>query len=283
MKKTNIIKIGDVRIGGGNPVAIQSMTNTDTRCIDATCAQINALEEAGCEIIRVAVPDMTAALSISEIKKRINIPLVADVHFDYRLALAAIENGCEKLRINPGNIGDASRVKLISDAAKARGIPIRVGVNAGSLEKDIYRKHGGVTAEGLVESALGQVKSLEEHGFFDIVIAVKTHSVPVNIRAYKLLSEQTDYPLHIGITEAGGVYSGSIRSAVGIGALLAAGISSTNDDARRGYYKQVLEIIQQEVPYVHCFNRSGLFGAAKDLNMTIHTGGIYYFNDITRN
>jgi len=227
MKKTKIIKIGGIEIGGGNPVAIQSMTNTDTRNVGSTCAQIAALKEAGCEIVRVAVPDLAAAKAIFEIKKKIEVPLVADIHFDYKLALAAIESGCDKLRINPGNIGGVENVKLIAEAAGKKNIPIRVGVNAGSLEREIYKKHGGVTAEGLVESALGQVEILEKQGFDNIVVAVKTHSVPMNISAYMMLAEQTNYPIHIGVTEAGGVFAGSIRSAVGIGALLADGIGDT--------------------------------------------------------
>lgn len=226
-RKTREVSIGKVKIGGSNPIAIQSMCNTDTRDVEATVAQIKQLELAGCEIIRVAVPDMAAADAIKDIKARINIPLVADIHFDYRLALKAIENGVDKLRINPGNIGSEDRIKAVVDAAKAKHIPIRIGVNSGSLEKDILEKYGEVTPEGLVESALRHVRILEKYDFHDIVISIKASNVPFTIRAYTLLSSQVDYPLHLGITEAGTLWSGSIKSSVGIGAILAMGIGDT--------------------------------------------------------
>ncbi len=226
-KKTRVVKIGDVLIGGDNPVAIQSMCNTKTSDVEATVKQILALENEGCEIIRVAVPDMAAAEAISEIKKQIHIPLVADIHFDYRLALKAIENGVDKLRINPGNIGGEDRVKAVVEAAKAKNIPIRIGVNSGSLEKDILEKYGKVTPEGLVESAMRHVRILEKLDFRDIVISIKASSVPFSLKTYSLLSEEVDYPLHVGITESGTEWSGTIKSAAGIGAILAMGIGDT--------------------------------------------------------
>ncbi|MCL2461090.1 MAG: flavodoxin-dependent (E)-4-hydroxy-3-methylbut-2-enyl-diphosphate synthase, partial [Defluviitaleaceae bacterium] len=228
-ENTKIIQIGAVKIGGGNPVAIQSMTTTDTRDVEATVAQINALAAEGCEIARVAVPDMAAAEALRDIRAGVSpeIPIVADVHFDYRIAIAAVENGADKLRVNPGNIGSRDKLRLVAEAAKARGIPIRVGVNSGSLEREIYEKYGGVTPEGLVESALGRVGELEECGFYDIVVAIKSSNVPLCVRAYELLSERTAYPLHIGITEAGTAFSGSIKSAVGLGSLLLKGIGDT--------------------------------------------------------
>ncbi len=226
-KKTNVVKIGNVLIGGDNPIAIQSMCNTKTADVDATVSQILALEKEGCEIIRVAVPDMAAAEALSEIKKKIHIPLVADIHFDYRLALKAIEGGIDKLRINPGNIGGEDRVKAVVEAAKAKGIPIRIGVNSGSLEKDILEKYGEVTPEGLVESAMRHVRILEKLDFYDIVISIKASNVPFSLATYSLLSQQVDYPIHLGITEAGTEWSGTIKSAVGIGAILAMGIGDT--------------------------------------------------------
>lgn len=226
-RKTRVVKIGNVLIGGNNPVAIQSMCNTKTSDVEATVRQILALEEAGCEIIRVAVPDMEAAEAISEIKKRIHIPLVADIHFDYRLALKAIENGVDKLRINPGNIGGEDRVKAVVEAAKAKNIPIRIGVNSGSLEKEILEKYGEVTPEGLVESALRHVRILEKLDFYDIVISIKASNVPFSLETYSLLSKEVDYPIHLGITESGTAWSGTIKSAVGIGAILAMGIGDT--------------------------------------------------------
>ncbi|MDO4301847.1 MAG: flavodoxin-dependent (E)-4-hydroxy-3-methylbut-2-enyl-diphosphate synthase [Clostridia bacterium] len=226
-RKTRAVKIGNVLIGGDNPVAIQSMCNTKTSDVEATVKQILELEEAGCEIIRVAVPDMDAAEAISEIKKHIHIPLVADIHFDYRLALKAIENGVDKLRINPGNIGGEDRVKAVVEAAKDKNIPIRIGVNSGSLEKDILEKYGEVTPEGLVESALRHVRILEKLDFYDIVISIKASNVPFSLETYSLLSKEVDYPIHLGITESGTAWSGTIKSAVGIGAILAMGIGDT--------------------------------------------------------
>ncbi len=227
MKKTKQIKIGNLYIGGHYPILIQSMTTTKTADIEATVNQILALETAGCDVIRVAVPDMASAEALSEIKRRIHIPLVADIHFDYRLALKAIEMGVDKIRINPGNIGDESRIKQVVDAAKKAGIPIRIGVNSGSLEKHIYDKYQGVTAEGLVESALYHVALLEKFGFTDIVISIKASDIKLTVEAYRLLAQKVDYPLHLGITEAGTVYSGTIKSAIGIGIMLYEGIGQT--------------------------------------------------------
>nr|WP_284697419.1 flavodoxin-dependent (E)-4-hydroxy-3-methylbut-2-enyl-diphosphate synthase [Thermoanaerobacterium xylanolyticum] len=226
-KKTKEIKIGSVRIGGENPIAIQSMTNTDTRDVKKTVHQIKELESVGCDIVRVAVLDVVAAKAIEEIKKEIDIPIVADIHFDYRLALEAIKHGADKIRINPGNIGGDDKLKAVVDAAKDAGIPIRVGVNSGSLERDILNKYGGVTADGIVESALKSVSLLEKCGFYDIVVSLKTTNVPLTIESYKIISEKIDYPLHVGITEAGTIFSGTIKSAVGIGTLLYLGIGDT--------------------------------------------------------
>lgn len=224
---TKIIEIGNIAIGGNNPIAIQSMTNTDTRDIKATINQIKQLEQAGCEIIRVAVPDMEAAEAIKDIKNKINLPLVADIHFDYRLALKALSNGVDKLRINPGNIGDEQRIKEVVSLAKQRNVPIRVGVNSGSLETEFIEKYGKVTAQGLVESALKHVSILEKYDFNNIVISIKSSNVPLSIQAHTLLASKTDYPIHLGITESGTLWSGSIKSAVGIGAILAQGIGDT--------------------------------------------------------
>lgn len=226
-KKTREVKIGGLSIGGGNPICIQSMCNTDTRDIDATAAQILELEKAGCELVRVAVPDMAAAEAIGEIKKRIHIPLAADIHFDYRLALRVMELGADKVRINPGNIGDEERIRQVVAMAKAKQIPIRIGVNSGSLEKEILEKYGGVTPEALVESALKHVRILEKYAFYQIVVSIKASDVPFSIKAYRLLSEAIPYPIHVGITEAGTPYAGTIKSAVGIGAILAMGIGDT--------------------------------------------------------
>ncbi len=226
-KKTREVNIGGVKIGGDNPIAIQSMCNTDTRNVEETVKQIKELENAGCEIIRVAVPDMQAAEAIKDIKRQIDIPLVADIHFDYRLALKAIDGGIDKIRINPGNIGSEDRVKQVADMAKKNGIPIRVGVNSGSLEKHLVEKYGGVTPEGLVESALGHVRLLEKYDFYDTVISIKASNVPFSVEVYELLSETVDYPLHVGITEAGTVWGGTVKSAVGIGAILSRGIGDT--------------------------------------------------------
>lgn len=224
---TRELTIGGLKLGGGNPIIIQSMCNTDTRDVDATVAQILALEEAGCELVRVAIPDMAAANAVGEIKKRVHIPLVADIHFDYRLALRVMELGIDKVRINPGNIGDEQRIREVVEMAKARRIPIRIGVNSGSLEKELVEKYGGVTPRGLVESALKHVRILEKYEFYDIVVSIKASDVPFSIEAYRLLSEAIPYPLHVGITEAGTPYAGAIKSAVGIGTILAMGIGDT--------------------------------------------------------
>lgn len=226
-KMTRQISIGDVKIGGGAPISVQSMTNTKTTDTNATVAQIKALVDAGCDIVRVAVPDISAAENIYNIKSQVDVPLVADIHFDYRLALKAIEQGIDALRINPGNIGDEERVKAVVEAAKIRNIPIRIGVNAGSLDKKLLAKYGKVTAEALVESALEHIRILEKLNFYDIKISLKAHDVPLTLDAYRLMSETVDYPLHLGITEAGTVNTGIIKSAVGIGALLAEGIGDT--------------------------------------------------------
>lgn len=226
-KMTREINIGGVKIGGNNPIAIQSMCNTDTRDVKSTVEQIKKLEKAGCEIIRVAVPDMQAAECIRDIKKSIDIPLVADIHFDYRLALKCMDNGIDKIRINPGNIGSADRVKQVADMAKKNHITIRVGVNSGSLEKELVEKYGGVTPQGLVESALRHVKLLEQNDFYDTAISIKASNVPFSVEVYELLSNTVDYPLHVGITEAGTVWGGTIKSAVGIGAILSRGIGDT--------------------------------------------------------
>lgn len=226
-KETKVVKIGNEYIGGSNKILIQSMCNTDTRDIKSTVNQISLLEDAGCEIIRVAVPDMEAANALKEIKSKIKIPLVADIHFDYRLALKAIENGIDKLRINPGNIGNYERVKEVVNSAKERNIPIRIGVNSGSLEKDILNKYKAVTPEGLVESALKHIDMLEGLDYENIVISIKASNVQFTIKSYRLLSEKVNYPLHLGITESGTVFSGSIKSAVGIGAILSMGIGDT--------------------------------------------------------
>ena len=226
-ENTKEVRIGNKVIGGSNPVAIQSMTNTKTEEVKATVEQIHRLEAAGCEIIRCAVPTMEAAEAFSEIKKQINIPLVADIHFDYRLAIAAMEHGADKIRINPGNIGDNDRVKAVVDVAKERNIPIRVGVNSGSLEKHLIEKYHGVTAEGIVESALDKVKLIEDMGYDNLVVSIKSSDVLMCVRAHELIAEKTNYPLHVGITESGTVYSGNIKSSVGLGAILYQGIGNT--------------------------------------------------------
>lgn len=225
-KKTKKVRCGEVFIGGNSPVAIQSMANTDTRNINATISQIKRLEDVGCEIVRIAIPDMEAAEAAYKIKKRISIPLVADIHFDYRLAIKCIESGVDKLRINPGNIGDEDRVKQVVTKAKEKEIPIRIGVNAGSLEKNIIDKYG-ITPNALVESAMNHIKILEDLNYDKIIISLKASDVRLTFDAYKLLSEKVDYPLHIGITEAGTLWRGTIKSAVGIGALLLNGIGDT--------------------------------------------------------
>ncbi|SCX86422.1 4-hydroxy-3-methylbut-2-en-1-yl diphosphate synthase [Pseudobutyrivibrio sp. AR14] len=224
---TKEVKIGNRVIGGGNPILIQSMCNTKTQDVEATVAQILELEKAGCDIIRVAVPDMDAAKALSEIKKQIHIPLVADIHFDYRLAIAAIENGADKIRINPGNIGSIDRIKAVVEAAKAKNIPIRVGVNSGSLEKNLVEKYGGVTAEGLVESALDKVKIIEDLGYDNLVISIKSSDVMMCVKAHELIADKTEHPLHVGITEAGTVTAGNIKSACGLAMILSQGIGDT--------------------------------------------------------
>ena len=226
-RNTRVVNIGGVKIGGDNPIAIQSMCNTDTRDVNATVKQILALEDAGCEIIRVAVPDMEAAEAVGKIKSQIHIPLVVDIHFDYKLALEAMRQGADKVRINPGNIGEKSRVKQVVDMAKANGIPIRIGVNGGSLEKELLQTYGAPTADALVESALGHVAILDELNFFDTVVSIKVSDVPTMIDAYKKFGKVSDIPLHIGVTEAGTLMRGTIKSAVGIGALLSDGIGDT--------------------------------------------------------
>ena len=224
---TKVVKIGDRVIGGGNPILIQSMTNTKTEDVSATVAQIQALTAAGCDIIRCAVPTMEAAEALTEIKKQVNIPVVADIHFDYRLALAAIEHGADKIRINPGNIGSTERVRAVVDAAKERGIPIRVGVNSGSLEKDLVEKYHGVTAEGIVESALDKVHLIKDMGYDNLVISIKSSDVMMCVKAHELIATQTDHPLHVGITESGTIISGNIKSSIGLGLILHQGIGDT--------------------------------------------------------
>lgn len=226
-KKTRMIHIGPVAIGGGAPISVQSMCNTKTTDTKATVAQIKTLQAAGCDIVRLAVPDMQAAKNLHNIIAQVNVPLVADIHFDYKLALEAIEQGISALRLNPGNIGGEGKVKAVVKAAKAHNVPIRIGVNAGSLDKKILAKYGGVTPEALVESAMQHVKILEALDFHDMKISLKAHDVPLTLAAYRLMSETVDYPLHLGITEAGTVNTGIIKSAVGIGALLAEGIGDT--------------------------------------------------------
>ncbi len=226
-EQTKIVKIGDRVIGGGNPVLIQSMTNTRTEDVEATAAQILRLEQAGCEIIRVTVPTKEAAEALREIKKRIHIPLVADIHFDYKMAIAAIENGADKIRINPGNIGGKEKVAAVIAAARERNIPIRVGVNSGSLEKELVEKYHGVTAEGIVESAMDKVHMIEALNYDNLVISIKSSDVLMCVRAHEVLARQTNYPLHVGITESGTLYSGNIKSAVGLGIILYQGIGDT--------------------------------------------------------
>lgn len=226
-RKTHKVLCGKVEIGGGAPITIQSMTNTDTRDVGATVSQIFKLEEAGCQIVRCAVPDFEAVEALKDIKKVINLPLVADIHFDHRLAIEAMKNGADKIRINPGNIGDKDKVRKIVQAAKERNVPIRIGVNSGSLEKDILAKYGGITAEGLVESALRNIRDIEDMGFENIVVSLKSSHVRLNYDAHVLIADQIKYPLHIGITEAGTIDRGKVKSAAGIGSLLLAGIGDT--------------------------------------------------------
>ena len=225
--ETKVISIGNVKIGGGNPVAIQSMTNTKTEDVEATIKQILALEKAGCEIIRCAVPTMEAAEALRESKKQIHIPIVADIHFDYRLAIAAIENGADKIRINPGNIGSEERVRAVVEKAKEYNVPIRVGVNSGSLEKELVEKYHGVTAEGIVESALDKVRMIENMGYDNLVVSIKSSDVLMCVRAHELIAKECPYPLHVGITESGTITSGNIKSSVGLGIILYQGIGDT--------------------------------------------------------
>lgn len=226
-KVTKEVRIGNRVIGGGNPILIQSMTNTKTEDVAATVAQIQKLTKAGCDIIRCAVPTMEAAQALKEIKKQIEIPLVADIHFDYKLAIAAMENGADKIRINPGNIGSIDRVKAVVDVAKERNIPIRVGVNSGSLEKHLVEKYNGVTAEGIVESALDKVKIIEDMGYDNLVVSIKSSDVMMCVKTHELITTQTNHPLHVGITEAGTIISGNIKSSIGLGLILSQGIGDT--------------------------------------------------------
>ena len=224
---TKVVSIGDRKIGGGNPILIQSMTNTKTEDVEATVAQILELEAAGCEIVRCTVPTLEAAKALKEIKKQIHIPLVADIHFDYKMAIAAMENGADKIRINPGNIGSSEKIKAVVDTAKSRNIPIRVGVNSGSLEKELVEKYHGVTAEGLVESALDKVRIIEDFGYDNLVISIKSSDVMMCVKAHELIAEQCPYPLHVGITESGTILSGNIKSSVGLGIILYERIGDT--------------------------------------------------------
>lgn len=226
-RKTRVVNIGSIKIGGDNPIAVQSMTTSDTRDPQATIDQILALEEVGCDIVRIAVPDLTAAKAIGAIKAATNIPIVADIHFNYRLALEAVEQGIDAIRINPGNIGDIDRTKAVVDACKSKNIPIRIGVNGGSLEKSILEKYGHACPEAMVESALGHIKILEDLDFHDIVISLKNSDIRKSVEAYRLMSEKVDYPLHLGITESGGVEKGTIKSSIGVGSLLVDGIGDT--------------------------------------------------------
>ncbi len=224
---TKTIQIGDCLIGGGNPIVIQSMTNTKTEDVRASVAQILKLEAAGCQIVRCTVPNQKAADALSQIKKQIHIPLVADIHFDYRMAIAAMENGADKIRINPGNIGGKEKIEAVIAVAKERNIPIRVGVNSGSLEKELIEKYHGVTAEGLVESALDKVNIIESFGYDNIVISIKSSNVMMCVKAHEIIAQKTNYPLHVGITESGTIFSGSIKSAIGLGIILNQGIGDT--------------------------------------------------------
>lgn len=226
-KRTKEIRIGDRVIGGNHPILIQSMTNTKTEDVEATVAQIKRLEKAGCDIIRCAVPTMEAAEALGKIKNQVGIPVVADIHFDYRLAIAAIENGADKIRINPGNIGSTERIKAVVDAAKEKNIPIRIGVNSGSLEKELVEKYHGVTAEGIVESALDKIRIIEELGYDNLVVSIKSSDVMMCVKAHQLISEKMDYPIHVGITESGTLISGNIKSAMGLGMILSQGIGDT--------------------------------------------------------
>lgn len=261
-KQTRQVHIGDVPVGAGAPIAVQSMTNTPTGDVAATVAQIHRLEAAGCEIVRVAVPDPEAARAISDIKSRITIPLIADIHFDHRLAVASAESGADGLRINPGNIGSRAKVKAVVDCARRHSIPIRIGVNAGSLEKDLLEKYGGVTAPAMVESVLRHVRLLESFDFESIKLSIKASDVGRTLEAYRMLAQRTDYPLHLGVTEAGSLYSGIVKSAIGIGTLLAEGIGDTLrvsltrdpvEEIRVGYQiLQALEIRRHGPEIISC-------------------------------
>lgn len=244
-EKTKVIDIGGVKIGGGNPIAIQSMTNTKTENVISTVIQIQELEDAGCHIIRVAVPSMEAARAIKSIKKQIHIPLVADIHFDYLLAIAAIENGADKIRINPGNIGSRQKLAEVVAACKARNIPIRVGVNSGSLERELLAKYGGPTADALVESAVNQCRAIEELGYDNLVVSIKSSNVNRSVEAYRKVSELLTYPMHLGITEAGTLWAGTIKSAVGIGAMLTAGFGDTLRVSLTGDPKEEIKVGRQ--------------------------------------
>lgn len=252
------VRCGNVVIGGGNPISIQSMTNVDSKNEEALVRQIKQLEAAGCDIVRIAIPDMDSAETLAKVKPQVNVPLVADIHFDYRLAIAAIEAGADKIRINPGNIGSDDRVQAVVEAAKAKNVPIRIGVNSGSLEKDIVEKNGGVTAAGLAESALRNVKRIEDMGYDNLVVSLKSSDVKMNYEAHKLVAEQTEHPIHIGITEAGTLARGKVKSAVGIGALLLDGIgdtmrvSLTADPVEEVYFaKEILESMGLRQPKVN--------------------------------
>ena len=261
-KKTKAIRCGSVYVGGDYPITVQSMTTTDPRNVEESIKQILRLEEAGCDIVRIAVPSMESAYSLSQVKNKTNIPIVADIHFDYRIALEAIKQGVDALRLNPGNIGDRNRVKEVVKAAKARQIPIRIGVNAGSLEKHLLEKYGYPTAEAMVESAFGHIAILEEMDFTDIVVSLKASDVAMTVEAYQIMSQKSEYPLHLGITEAGTVWAGTIKSSVGIGALLLQGIGDTIrvsltgdpvDEIKVG--RQILKslgIIQNEITIISC-------------------------------
>ncbi|WP_304340646.1 flavodoxin-dependent (E)-4-hydroxy-3-methylbut-2-enyl-diphosphate synthase [Metaclostridioides mangenotii] len=226
-RKTREVSVGNVKIGGDNPISVQSMTNTDTRDAKATIEQIKRLEEVGCDLVRVAVPDMVAAKAIGEIKSKVSIPVIADIHFDYKLALEAIDQGVDGVRINPGNIGNVSRVKMVVDKCKEKNLKIRIGVNGGSLEKELFEKYGSATPEALVESAMGHIKILEDLDFYNTVISLKSSDIFKSIDAYRLISEKVDYPLHVGITESGSIKKGTIKSSIGVGALLVEGIGDT--------------------------------------------------------
>lgn len=247
--------MGGIALGSGAPVCIQSMTNTDTRDVDSTAAQIEALTNAGCELVRMSVYDSACVKAIGEIKKRVHVPLVADIHFDYRLAVGSIEAGIDKLRINPGNIGSKEKVREVVAAAKEHGVPIRIGVNAGSLEKDLLIKHGGPTAEALVESALGHARILEEENFCEIVLSVKHSHVPTMVQAYRMLSEQTPYPLHLGVTESGTCAMGTVKSAVGIGSLLLEGIGDTIRVSLAGDPMQEVPVAKRILKTVGLYDR----------------------------